>query len=144
MVREARDKDRALAQGAPTDGAVEQNEDTLMEDAGADSGSRDDYASKLIILHVGSQNLRLGFGSDALPKAVPMVIARKWNESESEENDGEPSPKRQKVDGVIPAAAFPEKWFGDEVSNDLTRKLVKSLTCNSSVISIRPCALSFG
>lgn len=119
MVREARDKDRALAQGAPTEGAGDQNDDTMMEEAGAAFGSRDDYASKLIILHVGSQNLRLGFGSDALPKAVPMVIARRWNESESEENEGEPSPKRQKVDGVVPAAAFPEKWFGDEVSHHL-------------------------
>ncbi|PVI06147.1 actin-like ATPase domain-containing protein [Periconia macrospinosa] len=108
MVQEARDKDRALAQGvsaAPT----EEN----PEEAGA-SISRDD-PSRLIVLHVGSQNLRIGLGTDALPKTIPMVVARKWKESESEENDGEPSPKRVKVDGELPAE--PERWFGEDFSD---------------------------
>jgi len=114
MVREARDKDRALAQGRdPTEGGNIQAGDEAMDDVEA---PRDDYPSKLIILHVGSQNLRIGLGTDALPKTVPMVIARRWKESESEEDGGEPSPKRLKVDGVVPAEAFPEKWFGDDVS----------------------------
>jgi hypothetical protein len=39
-----------------------------------------------------------------------MVIARRWKENESEENGGEPLPKRVKSDEE-PA----EKWFGNEV-----------------------------
>ncbi|KAF2006986.1 actin-like ATPase domain-containing protein [Amniculicola lignicola CBS 123094] len=117
MVREARDKDRALAQGLPTDGTSEQPEDSAMDEGGGTIGPRDDYASKLIVLHVGSQNLRIGLGTDALPKTVPMVIARKWHENESEEDGGEPAPKRLKLDGAVPASALPEKWFGDEFAN---------------------------
>lgn len=112
MVQAARDKDRALAHGAPLENAVDQGEE-VMDDVAGPSIQSD--PSKLIILHAGSQNLRIGFGTDALPKTVPMVIARRWKESESEEDDGEPCPKRLKVDGVVPAAAYPEKWFGDDV-----------------------------
>jgi actin-related protein 8 len=110
MVREARDKDRALAQRAPTQAAEEG-----MDEAGM-SNSRDD-PSKLIVLHVGSQNLRIGLGTDALPKTIPMVIARRWKENESEEADGEPSPKRMKVEGAVPADALPEKWFGEDFAD---------------------------
>lgn len=111
MVREARDKDRALAKGVSTTETTEEGAD----EAGL-SYSRDD-PSKLIVLHVGSQNLRIGLGSDALPKTVPMVIARRWEQSESEENEGEPSPKRLKVEGVLPADALPEKWFGEDFAD---------------------------
>ncbi|KAF2016100.1 actin-like ATPase domain-containing protein [Aaosphaeria arxii CBS 175.79] len=111
MVQQARDKDRALAFGASVDGNIDQAEEQTEDVAAA---STQDYSSKLVILHVGSQNLRIGLGTDALPKSVPMVIARRWNESESEEGDGEPCPKRQKVDGT---AASPEKWFGEDFAN---------------------------
>lgn len=109
MVREARDKDRALAQGVETEATEEADE------AGV-SYSRDD-PSRLIVLHIGSQNLRIGLGSDALPKTVPMVIARKWKENESEADGGEPSPKRMKIDGAVPADALPEKWFGEDFAD---------------------------
>jgi actin-related protein 8 len=111
MVREARDKDRALAKGVSTTEATEE----AADEAGL-SYSRDD-PSKLIVLHIGSQNLRIGLGSDALPKSIPMVIARKWKESESEENNGEPSPKRLKLEGAVPADALPEKWFGEDFAD---------------------------
>jgi actin-related protein 8 len=73
--------------------------------------------SKLIVIHPGSQNLRIGLGSDALPKTIPMVIARKWKESECEEDGGEPSPKRLKLEGAVPADALPEKWFGEDFAD---------------------------
>ncbi|KAF2731363.1 actin-like ATPase domain-containing protein [Polyplosphaeria fusca] len=117
MVREARDKDRALAQGAPADGAMAVDTEDAVDEAGASITSREDYVSKLIIMHVGSQNLRIGLGTDALPKTTPMVIARKWKENEAEEDGGEPSPKRLKVDGAVPAEAYPEKWFGEDFAN---------------------------
>lgn len=114
IVQEARDKDRARALGVPTaEGATPQAADETMEDAEGSFASRTDI-SKLIVIHPGSQNLRIGLGSDALPKTVPMVIARKWKESEDEEDDGEPCPKRMKVDGAD-AADSPEKWFGEDV-----------------------------
>lgn len=74
-----------------------------MDDAGSD------YGSKTIVIHVGSQNLRIGFATDALPKTVPMVIAKKAVRSEAE--DSEPRPKRVKLDETAPS----EEWFGEEV-----------------------------
>ena len=113
MVQAARDKDRALAFGAAPEDAVEEGDESTVEDMAASSSQAD--PSKLVILHLGSQNLRIGLGADALPKSVPMVIARRWHEAECEENNGEPCPKRQKVDGEGPDAANPEKWFGEDV-----------------------------
>ena len=72
-----------------------------MDDAGSEN-----YGSKTIILHPGSQNLRLGLATDALPKTVPMVIARKAEHAESELS--EPKPKRLKTD------APSEEWFGED------------------------------
>ncbi|KAE9979196.1 hypothetical protein EG328_001032 [Venturia inaequalis] len=116
MVKEARDRDRAsaLSNGVPlaepANGTVE---DVPMEGMDTNENPDEPHGSKIIVIHPGSQNLRIGLANDALPKTVPMVIARKWRESESEENGGEPSPKRMKMDdGEI--AEEPEKWFGDE------------------------------
>ncbi|KAH7139221.1 hypothetical protein B0J11DRAFT_38310 [Dendryphion nanum] len=114
MVQQARDKDRALAYGVPVEGSLEQ-----MDEGGDDTImiSTQDDISKLVVIHIGSQNLRIGLGTDALPKTVPMVIARKWKENESESNNGEPCPKRLKVDGITPSEAYPEKWFGEDFAN---------------------------
>lgn len=110
MTKQAKDRDRALAQGKPVgpDGDVELDEDP---DEVQDEMSK---GTKTIVIHIGSQNLRIGLASDALPKTVPMVIAKKSQKSESEEGDGEPKPKRVKLDdGEDPE---PEKQFGEEVS----------------------------
>jgi len=117
MVREARDKDRALAQSSRVgeDGVAEMADDTAAEEAAVAMGSQEAFGSKLIVIHVGSQNLRIGLGTDALPKTVPMVIARKWQKNESEEDGGEPKPKRFKIDGEVPDE--PEKWFGEDVGS---------------------------
>lgn len=116
IVQEARDRDRARALGVPAmEGTIPMATEETAEDAEVSFASRTDI-SKLIVIHPGSQNLRIGLGSDALPKTVPMVIARRWKESEDEEYGGEPSPKRMKVEGEVPAEALPEKWFGDDVS----------------------------
>jgi actin-related protein 8 len=92
---------------ADPNGAID--DDIPMED----SDAQEPHGSKIIVIHPGSQYLRIGFANDALPKTVPMVIARKWRENESEENGGEPLPKRVKVNGKVPHE--PEKWFGEEV-----------------------------
>ena len=121
MVKQAKDRDRALAQGKVVgpDGDIEMDEDQEDEEDEASSGS------KCIVIHLGSQNLRIGLANDALPKTVPMVIARRAQFSESEEGDGEPAPKRAKLDnGLEPHE--PEKKFGEvfakrfvSMSNDL-------------------------
>lgn len=89
----------------------------LDEDVGMDEANGTEaFGSKTIVLHPGSQNLRIGLASDAIPKTVPMVIARRWGTNESEEDGGEPKPKRMKYDDG--ATKEPEKMFGEEVSHD--------------------------
>ncbi|KAL1635023.1 Actin-like protein arp8 [Diplodia intermedia] len=119
MVQQARDKDRALAQG------VDVNEE---EENGATTATQEAFGSKIVVIHAGSQNLRIGLASDALPKTVPMVLARKWPENEAEEDGGEPLPKRLKIDGEVPED--PDMWFGEEfssqynsMSNDLKQRM---------------------
>lgn len=113
MTKAARDKDRALANGAQN--ATPADPDVDMEDAEdvEDGEETETFGSKTIVIHPGSQNLRLGLATDALPKTVPMVIARRAAKSESEGNDGEPRPKRVKIDGEVPEKE--DQWFGDEV-----------------------------
>jgi actin-related protein 8 len=121
MMKQAKDRDRALAQGRPIgpDGDVEMDDDQDEAEDEALSGT------KTIVVHIGSQNMRIGLASDALPKTVPMVIARKAAQNESEEGDGEPTPKRLKLaDGRI---AEPEKMFGDEVREPVWISIVSLL-----------------
>ena len=119
MTAKARDRDRELAQAnsneAPPSGAdLDMDDDAGMEDSGEPLTGQDALGSKVIVIHPGSQNLRIGLASDALPKTVPMVIARKSNMSESEEDGGEPSPKRRRMgDG---SQMDPEQMFGEEAS----------------------------
>jgi actin-related protein 8 len=109
MAKTAKDRDRALALGKQEQGDAEDG-DTAMEDA--EEAPTETAGSKVIVLHLGSQNLRIGLASDALPKTVPMVIARKSAKNESE--DGvEPRPKRVKLSGD--EEEQPEKQFGPEV-----------------------------
>ncbi len=117
MTAKARDRDRELAQAnpneAPPSGAdLDMDDDAGLEDAGEPLTGQDALGSKVIVIHPGSQNLRIGLASDALPKTVPMVIARKWTMSESEEDGGEPSPKRRRTDDGSPME--PEDLFGEE------------------------------
>jgi len=117
MVQEARDKDRMRQMyGAQAEGLTPQALEETAEDADVSFASRTDI-TKLIVIHPGSQNLRIGLGSDALPKTIPMVIARRSKESECEEDGGEPSPKRMKLEGAVPADALPEKWFGEDFAD---------------------------
>ena len=118
MTANAKDRDRALAQAKPNDLPppdvdMDIDDDAGLDEIGGGSGDQDASGSKVIVIHPGSQNLRVGLASDPLPKTVPMVIARKWKHNEWEEG-GEPSPKRIKLsDGSTPPE--PEKMFGQEV-----------------------------
>lgn len=109
------DLDRARAQNGQ-EGPFPDVDPDMDEDVAMDDVDGENYGSKTIIIHVGSQNLRLGLATDALPKTVPMVIARRADRTESE--DSEPVPKRMKMDEDAPS----EEWFGEEV-RELGREL---------------------
>jgi actin-related protein 8 len=118
MTTNAKDKDRALAQNKSGEGVSQDVEMEMDEEGGLDemangTGDQGPNGNKVIVIHPGSQNLRIGHASDALPKTVPMVIARKWDWCEAEENGGEPTPKRLKLDDE--SLPEPEKLFGQEV-----------------------------
>ncbi|KAL8706306.1 MAG: hypothetical protein Q9201_000625 [Fulgogasparrea decipioides] len=119
MTTNAKDRDRALSQFKPGEAPAPDLELELDDDVGMDEGSglvgQEALGSKIIVIHPGSQNLRIGLANDALPKTVPMVIARKWTNNESEEDQGEPRPKRLKLDDGT--AMEPEKMFGDEFAS---------------------------
>lgn len=119
MAKTAKDRDRALAMNRAADlGLTEQDTemdgDANMEDAEETQEEEEEEAlgSKVIVIHVGSQNLRIGLASDALPKTIPMVVARKSKLNEAEEHE-EPKPKRLKLDDG--SEMEPEKMFGPEV-----------------------------
>ena len=116
MTKAARDKDRALAHGGNNGTPADPDVD-MDEDGDADEETETEtYGSKTIVIHPGSQNLRLGLATDALPKTVPMVIARRSQQTESEGPDHEPRPKRMKMEDG--SAGPSEDWFGDDFKNE--------------------------
>ncbi|MCJ1350856.1 MAG: actin-like protein arp8 [Icmadophila ericetorum] len=121
MTSNAKDRDRALAESRASDIPVPAVDMDLEDDVGMDELSsvpgQDASGNKVIVIHPGSQNLRIGLASDALPKTVPMVIARRWRSSESEE-DPEPRPKRMKFDDD--SLPEPEILFGQEFAKQYT------------------------
>ncbi|KAL2217970.1 hypothetical protein M432DRAFT_408926 [Thermoascus aurantiacus ATCC 26904] len=114
MAKTAKDRDRALAMGKTNELGEPDTEIDGEEEA--EETPTEALGSKVIVIHVGSQNLRIGLASDALPKTVPMVIARKSTGSESEEE--EPKPKRLKLDDG--SLMEPEKMFGPEFASQYT------------------------
>lgn len=122
MIRNAKDRDRILARTGDADVPVVNNVegDPEDEDGGANDGID---PSKIIVVHVGSQNLRIGFASDALPRTIPMAIALKAKCTESDA--AKPLPMRQNLEGA------PEELFGE----DFSRKFVKM--CNDLKTDMR-------
>ncbi len=145
MTQDARDRDRALAHSnrnevSLPEADLDMDDDAGVEDNGGALSGQDALGSKVIVIHPGSQNLRIGLASDALPKSIPMVIARRWKESECEEDGGEPKPKRAKrEDG---SDTEPEKLFSDEVGCIKRRSLswqakLWGLVCESVHSNVR-------
>lgn len=106
MVQKAKDKDRALAHTGHTDFLPASNGDANLDDEDAGESNGLD-PSKIIVIHPGSQNLRIGLASDALPKTIPMAVAVQTLKNESEVY-GE-RPKRQQD-------STPDQQFGQEFS----------------------------
>ncbi|OQO07960.1 hypothetical protein B0A48_06752 [Cryoendolithus antarcticus] len=102
------DIDRARAQGAADGVPFVEPDPELDEDDAMDDIDSENFGSKTIIFHPGSANLRVGLATDAIPKTVPMVIARKSQHTESELS--EPLPKRQKLS----KEGATEELFGED------------------------------
>ncbi|KAL1835635.1 hypothetical protein VTK73DRAFT_5489 [Phialemonium thermophilum] len=80
LIQNAKERDRAL------NNAVGEVPLPTVEDQ-ADFGAASSHLldpSKIIVIHPGSQNLRIGFASDALPKTIPMALASRFPQTEAE------------------------------------------------------------
>ena len=115
---EAAELKRNQAENGEDRDAMDVDDEAGLEDVDDDEDT-DLTGSKVIVVHLGSHYLRLGLASDALPKSVPMVIARKSPCNESEEGDAEPTPKRKKLDDG--SVAPPEKMFAPEFNAEYAK-----------------------
>lgn len=94
---------------------AEENGTDAMDIDQDEEGKEEMLGSKVIVIHLGSQNLRIGLASDALPKTIPSVIARRSEKAEFEEEE-EPYPKRLKLEsGSSEEDEEDESIFGPEV-----------------------------
>ena len=114
LVQNAKDRDRALNN---TNGEIPLPLEDLQDDGPTPSTSSLD-PSKIIVVHPGSQNLRIGFATDALPKTIPMVLASKYPQSEADMY--EPLPRRQH-ENPDPKHQYDEEWVKkyEKMSKDL-------------------------
>lgn len=110
LVQTAKDRDREralnprgeiplLAEDVP-----EEEPTVVGED---DNGVGVNDPSRIIIIHPGSQNLRIGFASDALPKTIPMALATRYPQTESEEHEALP---RRKFEAATSEEQYGEEW----------------------------------
>lgn len=110
IVQSAKDRDREralnprgevplLAEDVPEEEGPAQDED------GAGQAKND--PSHIIVIHPGSQNLRIGFASDALPKTIPMTLATRFPQTESEQYEALP---RRQFEAKTPDEQYGEEW----------------------------------
>ena len=115
LVQNAKDRDRAMNN---TNGEVPLPLDDLQGEDGPAPSTAFMDPSKIIVIHPGSQNLRIGFASDALPKTVPMTLATKYPQTESEMHEALP---RRQFEGRTVDQQYGEEWSKkyQKMSNDL-------------------------
>lgn len=110
IVQSAKDRDREralnprgevplLAEDVPEEEGPVPDEDGAMQ-------ARND-PSHIIVIHPGSQNLRIGFASDALPKTIPMTLATRFPQTESEQYEALP---RRQFEAKTPEDQYGEEW----------------------------------
>lgn len=117
IVQSAKDRDRERALNPR--GEVPLLADDVPEEDGG--GADEDGTvpakndpSRIIVIHPGSQNLRIGFASDALPKTIPMTLATRFPQTEAEQYEA--LPRRQFE------AKTPEEQYGEEWSKKYTKQ----------------------
>ncbi|ROW12420.1 hypothetical protein VMCG_00433 [Cytospora schulzeri] len=120
IAQNARDRDRERAlnpKGEVPLGVLDEKEEAQGEDGAIPVNDGSD-PSRIIIIHPGSQNLRIGFASDALPKTIPMALATRFPQTESEQYEA--SPRRQ-FEAPTPDEQYGEEWSKkyNKMSSDL-------------------------
>ncbi|CAH0051893.1 unnamed protein product [Clonostachys rhizophaga] len=105
MVQNARDRDRALSK--PGNGELPLPVTDLPEEDAAATPIGGTDPSKIIVIHPGSQNLRIGFASDALPRTIPMTLATKFPQTESEMYEALP---RRQFEAKTTEQQYGEEW----------------------------------
>lgn len=117
IVQTAKDRDRERALNPRGEVPLLPDDAAAEEYAGPDEDGpvpvKND-PSRIIIIHPGSQNLRIGFASDALPKTIPMTLATRFPQTEAEQYEA--LPRRQSE------ANAPEEQYGDEWSQKFTKQ----------------------
>lgn len=117
LVQTAKDNDRNRAFSA-TNGEVPLPLDDLQGEDGPAPSTAFMDPSKIVVIHPGSQNLRIGFASDALPKTIPMTLATKYSQAESEMHEALP---RRQFEGRTMDQQHGEEWAKkyQKMCNDL-------------------------
>ncbi|KAF4580966.1 Actin-like protein [Ophiocordyceps camponoti-floridani] len=106
LVQSARDRDRLLSKPASHDVSLSIPAEIAEED-GATTPSGVIDPSRIIVIHPGSQNLRIGFASDALPKTIPMAIGTRFPQTESEMYEALP---RRQMEAKTTEQQYGEEW----------------------------------
>ncbi|KAJ8114523.1 hypothetical protein ONZ43_g4885 [Nemania bipapillata] len=116
LVQSAKDRDRALAQNGLAE--VPLPVANIQPEEAAVPSSDGTDPSKVIVIHPGSQNLRIGFASDALPKTIPMTVATKFPQTESEMYEALP---RRQFEAKTTDQQYGEEWSKkyQKICNDL-------------------------
>lgn len=116
LVQTARDRDRVLSKTA--NGELPLPVADLGDEDGAATPSAGLDPSRIIVIHPGSQNLRVGFASDALPRTIPMTLATKFPQTESEMYEALP---RRQFEAKTTDQQYGEEWVKkyQKMSNDL-------------------------
>ncbi|KAI1854663.1 hypothetical protein JX266_000781 [Neoarthrinium moseri] len=112
LVQNAKDRDRALARNGHAEVPIALPEADAEQDEGAATapdGSADGLLdpNKIIVIHPGSQNLRIGFAGDALPRTIPTTLATRFPQTESEMYEALP---RRKFEGKNQDEIHGDEW----------------------------------
>ncbi|KAI6092558.1 actin-related protein, ARP8 class [Hypoxylon rubiginosum] len=121
LVQSAKDRDRALARNGHAEVPLPVT-DIPQEDVAPVANEGLD-PSKVIVIHPGSQNLRIGLASDALPKTIPMAIAAKFPQTESEMHE------------ALPRRQFEAKTTDQQYGEEWVKKFQKQ--CNDLKVEMR-------
>ncbi|KZZ95901.1 Actin-like protein [Moelleriella libera RCEF 2490] len=105
LVQTARDRDRILSK--PASGELPLPIPDLADEDGAATPSGNVDPSRIIVIHPGSQNLRIGFASDALPRTIPSTLATKFPQTESELYEALP---RRHFEAKTTDQQYGEEW----------------------------------
>ncbi|KAM7199844.1 hypothetical protein V8F33_004248 [Rhypophila sp. PSN 637] len=128
LVQNAKDRDRALNNN---NGEIPLPLEPTDDVSGQSSSFLD--PSKIIVIHPGSQNLRIGFATDALPKTIPMVLATKYPQTESDMY--EPLPRRQH-ENPDPKYQYDEEWV--KKCEKMSKELMATMRANKLKVPPTP------